>query len=111
MESQTQIIILYSSTQRKRSRNSGRKEVGREKTFGAFVSSHDLIHNVGGEDDTNSNLTRRLLLLLESTPVGRPDARQRAVRNILKRYLMEDRGFLARQPHTATTSHISCSTI
>lgn len=39
------------------------KEVGRERTFGTFVSSHDLIQKIGGEEDTNSNLTRRLLLL------------------------------------------------
>jgi predicted nucleotidyltransferase len=70
------------------------KPVGREKTFGTIVSSHDLIHKIGGEDDTNSNLTRRLLLLLESTPVGRPIARERVARNVLKRYLMEDRSFL-----------------
>lgn len=70
------------------------KKTGQEKTFATIVSSHDLIHKIGREDDTNSNLSRRLLLLLESTPVGRPDVRQRVVRNILKRYLMEDRGFL-----------------
>lgn len=46
-----------------------KKDVGREKVFATLVSSHDLIHNIGGEDDTNKNLTRRLLLLLESTPL------------------------------------------
>jgi predicted nucleotidyltransferase len=69
------------------------KEVGREKTFGTFVSSHDLVHKIGGEEDTNSNLTRRLLLLLESTPIGRSIAHERAVKNILKRYLLEDLSF------------------
>jgi hypothetical protein len=69
------------------------KSVGREGTFEAFVSSHDLIHNIGGEDDTNRNLTRRLLLLLESNPVGRPMAHERVVRNVLKRYLLEDVSF------------------
>jgi predicted nucleotidyltransferase len=69
------------------------KTVGREGTFDAFVSSHDLIHRIGGEDDTNRNLTRRLLLLLESTPVGRSIAHERVVKNILKRYLLEDRSF------------------
>jgi hypothetical protein len=70
-----------------------RKSVGGEGAFGEFVSSHDLIHRIGGEDDTNRNLTRRLLLLLESAPVGRPLAHQRVVKNILKRYLLEDRSF------------------
>jgi hypothetical protein len=69
------------------------KGVGREGTFEAFVSSHDLIHKIGGEDDTNRNLTRRLLLLLESTPVGGRVAYQRVTKNILKRYLLDDRGF------------------
>jgi predicted nucleotidyltransferase len=69
------------------------KSVGREGTFDAFVSSHDLIHRIGGEDDTNRNLTRRLLLLLESTPIGRSTAHARVVKNLLKRYLLEDRSF------------------
>jgi predicted nucleotidyltransferase len=69
------------------------KGVGKEGTFGAMISSHDLIHNIGGEDDTNKNLTRRLLLLLESKPVGRREAHERVVRNILNRYLLEDRSF------------------
>ena len=69
------------------------KPVGREGTFGTFVSSHDLIHKIGGEEDTNRNLTRRLLLLLESTRVGRPFALERVTKNILKRYLLEDQSF------------------
>lgn len=68
------------------------KKPGAEGTFGAMVFSHDLIHQIGGEDDTNQNTTRRLLLLLESSVVGREDAYQRVVRNILRRYLLEDRG-------------------
>lgn len=58
-----------------------------------MVFSHDLIHQIGGENDTNRNTTRRLLLLLESEPLGREDAFNRVVRNILNRYLTEDRGF------------------
>ena len=68
------------------------KEVGREGAFGAMVFSHDLVHEIGGEDDTNRNLTRRLLLLLESQAVGREEAYRRVVRSILDRYLLEDRG-------------------
>jgi predicted nucleotidyltransferase len=70
-----------------------KKLVGREGTFGAMVFSHDLVHQIGGEDDTNLNTTRRLLLLLESQAVGRQDAYRRVVRNVLSRYLLEDRGF------------------
>jgi predicted nucleotidyltransferase len=68
------------------------KPPGPEGTFGTMVFSHDLIHQIGGEDDTNRNTTRRLLLLLESRVVGRDDAYGRVVRNILNRYLLEDRG-------------------
>jgi hypothetical protein len=67
--------------------------VGRERIFATLVSSHDLIHNVGGDDDTNNNLTRRLLLLLESTPLTGVITHERVVKNILKRYLLEDRSF------------------
>lgn len=68
------------------------KAPGAEGAFGSMVFSHDLIHEIGGEDDTNRNTTRRLLLLLESGAVGREDAYRRVVRNILNRYLLEDRG-------------------
>jgi predicted nucleotidyltransferase len=70
-----------------------KKRVGQEGTFGAMVFSHDLVHQIGGEDDTNLNTTRRLLLLLESRALGREDAYTRVVRNVLSRYLLEDRGF------------------
>lgn len=69
-----------------------KKQPGREGVFGTFVSSHDLIHRIGGESDTNANTTRRILLLLESIPIGRPDAHSRVLSNILYRYLEEDRG-------------------
>ena len=68
------------------------KKPGQEGTFGAIGFSHELVHQIGGEDDRNSNTTRRLLLLLESCCVGRGDAYGRVFRNILSRYLLEDRG-------------------
>src|SRR5438067_2185260 len=40
-------------------------------TFGNMAFSHDLIHQIGGVNDTNENLTQRILLLLESTTIGR----------------------------------------
>ena len=72
----------------------GFKEPGKEATFGAVVPSHDLIQNIGGEEDSSVNTTRRLLLLLESTPIGRPDAHQRTVNNVLNRYVREDYGLV-----------------
>lgn len=55
--------------------------------------SHDLIHQIGGEDDTNRNTTRRILLLLESSAIGRPDAYERVIKSVLRRYINEDDGF------------------
>jgi predicted nucleotidyltransferase len=44
------------------------KQPGAECTFGSITFSHDVVHHIGGEDDTNRNITQRILLLLESTP-------------------------------------------
>lgn len=62
--------------------------------FGRMVNSHDLIHEIGGEDDTNSNTTRRVLLLLESLPIGNQEAYNRVRRQILNRYVRDDRGLV-----------------
>jgi len=70
-----------------------KKPPGREGTFGTMAFSHDLIHQIGGEDDTNRNTTRRILLLLESSAVGRPDAYERVIKSVLRRYINEDDGF------------------
>jgi predicted nucleotidyltransferase len=75
------------------------KSPGPEGTFGSMAFSHDLIHQIGGEDDTNRNTTRRILLLLESEVVGRPEAYVRVLRSVLERYLMEDHGFLSGTAH------------
>jgi hypothetical protein len=72
------------------------KDPGREGTFGEMAFSHHLVHQIGGEDDTNRNTTRRLLLLLESSAVGRPEAYDRVVNNVLQRYISEDDGFTDR---------------
>ena len=73
-------------------RNLVDKDVGKEGTFGSLVSSHDLINYIGGEVDTNSNTTRRNLLLLESRAIGNDEAYNRVKRNLLQRYLSEDSG-------------------
>jgi predicted nucleotidyltransferase len=68
------------------------KPPGREGTFGNLAFSHEILHWIGGEDDSNANTTRRMLLLLESQPVGRAEAWNRVLNNVLSRYLTEDRG-------------------
>lgn len=67
-------------------------EPGKSGVFGKMVGSHDLVHNIGGEDDLNSNTTRRVLLLLESMPIGAREAYDRVRLQILRRYLEDDRG-------------------
>jgi predicted nucleotidyltransferase len=68
------------------------KRPGRTGTFGNIASSHNLIHFIGGEDDTNGNTTRRSLLLLEAQAIGDSLVFNRVRNNILKRYLKEDLG-------------------
>lgn len=67
---------------------------GPEATFGGLTVSHDLIHRIGGEDDTNRNTTQRILLLLESAAIGRTEAYERVLRNVLRRYVYEDYGLV-----------------
>jgi hypothetical protein len=57
--------------------------------------SHPLVHLIGGEDDTNQNTTQRILMLLESTVIGRAEAYDRVRNNILDRYILEDSRFMA----------------
>lgn len=68
------------------------KGPGREGTFGSLAFSHEILHWIGGEDDSNPNTTRRMLLLLESKPIGQVEAWDRVLNNVLSRYLREDRG-------------------
>jgi hypothetical protein len=63
---------------------------GRTGIFGKLIFSHELVHQIGGENDPNSNITRRLFLLLESRTIGSADAYRRVVRVILQRYFDQD---------------------
>lgn len=63
---------------------------GSSGLFGGLGFSHDIVHRIGGNDDSNRNLTLRMLLLLESVSIGDDSARKRVVRAILRRYLADD---------------------
>jgi predicted nucleotidyltransferase len=65
---------------------------GETGTFGSLASGYDLVHHVGGQDDTNLNLTRRLLLLLESRAVNGELVRSRVLQSVLNRYIVCGRG-------------------
>jgi predicted nucleotidyltransferase len=76
----------------------GLKPPGEEGTFGALAFSQPIVLFIGGEEDSNSNTTRRVLLLLEALPVGeRRVAFDRVRKNILKRYIDEDRRLLQKR--------------
>jgi predicted nucleotidyltransferase len=75
---------------RKKLQDAKKIEPGATGTFGGLAFSHDLVHCIGGQDDTNKNLTLRMLLLLESVSIGDDEPRQMVIRAILKRYLADD---------------------
>jgi hypothetical protein len=60
---------------------------GPEGLFGATAWLVDLIDRIGLEDDTNTNLTRRMLFLLESAPVAGDTAYAAARETLLATYL------------------------
>jgi predicted nucleotidyltransferase len=72
----------------------GHKPPGREGTFGGIAFSHPIVHQIGGENDTNRNATQRILLLSESKPIGRTDAYDRVLGAAVGRYVNDDRGLL-----------------
>jgi hypothetical protein len=67
----------------------GFKDPGREGIFGKEVFSAQLRDNIGLEDDSNANLTRRLLLLLESVPLSGADQLAAARTELLEEYLKD----------------------
>ena len=83
------------------------KKLGKPSPAGAFgitTISHDLVHYIGGENDTNQNITRRVLLLLESGKIiFSPDqtdgtAYDRVVNAVLGQYVNHDSGLQRSSP-------------
>ncbi len=64
--------------------------VGSSGTFGSMASSFELIHFIGGSEDSNQKMTRRVLLLLESVCFSDTVVHERVLRGILKRYIQTD---------------------
>jgi predicted nucleotidyltransferase len=62
--------------------------------FGTMAFSHDVIHRIGGDSDTNRNLTQRALLLLESVALDDQLIRERVTRLVLQRYVQDETSFL-----------------
>lgn len=68
----------------------GLEEPGTTETFGTLANSHELIHHIGGVHDTNQNLTRRVLLLLESRALNNEIVHDRVIKGVLARYIDAD---------------------
>lgn len=73
-----------------RAKEAGFRQPGPTALFGRLAFSHTLVHEIGGQDDSNRNLTQRLLLLLEACSLERDDAHRRVIEGILYRYLTND---------------------
>ncbi len=83
-------LIIAQSINDKLEKNKFR-EPGGTGVFGSLSFSHDIIHQIGGQHDTNRNTTQRILLLLESMPLGtRNEAFDRVISGVLARYLEDD---------------------
>jgi hypothetical protein len=66
---------------------------GKQQYFGSAFYSEPLSGSIGLDSDSIRNLTRRMLLLLESTAVTGPEVRQRTIEAILERYFEHHRDF------------------
>jgi predicted nucleotidyltransferase len=65
-------LLIAQIIQRLLERNEAKfRPPGPTGTFGNMAFSHDIIHQIGGQNDTNKNTTQRILLLLESCAIGK----------------------------------------
>jgi hypothetical protein len=69
----------------------GSRQPGLQATFGVASSAVGLVEHIGLQEDNNRNLTRRMLLMLESVPVVGDDVYRRSWLAVLDRYLAETR--------------------
>ena len=62
---------------------------GRSGVFGGRIACDDLLSRIGLDADSNANLTRRMLLMLESQPVAGDEAHRRCWERVLDGYLAD----------------------
>jgi len=60
---------------------------GRSGVFGGRIACDDLLSRIGLDADSNANLTRRMLLMLESQPVAGDAVHRRCWERVLDGYL------------------------
>ena len=58
--------------------------------FGGSVDRNQMLENIGGDDDTNRTMTRRILFLLEGEWLYNKNGLRDFRREILERYIRED---------------------
>jgi hypothetical protein len=63
------------------------RDPGQQDLFGLAFSCEDLVRNIGLDADTNANLTRRMLLLLESRAIAGRAAHAECFQRVLNAYL------------------------
>ncbi len=63
-------------------------EAARGGPFAAIEHLPDMVRNMGGQDDTNQRLTRRMLFLLEGEPLSDAAGFRLARRTLLERYIV-----------------------
>lgn len=63
------------------------KAPGPQDTFGVQAFSGDLTGKIGLDQDLNTNLTQRMLLMLESVPIAGDDVHDRCWHQVLAGYL------------------------
>jgi hypothetical protein len=63
-------------------------EAARGGPFAAIERLPDMVRNMGGQDDTNQRLTRRMLFLLEGEPLSDGEGFRAARRTLLERYIV-----------------------
>lgn len=64
---------------------------GPQGSFGTVAFGRDLGRHIGLEDDDNRNLTRRMLLMLESVPVVGEEVHRAVWEQVLDRYMSDSR--------------------
>ena len=65
-------------------------EPSQNGAFGEEVSRSQMLENIGGQDDDNQNITRRILFLLEGEWLFNREGLGEFRREILERYIRED---------------------
>ncbi|WP_210492869.1 DUF294 nucleotidyltransferase-like domain-containing protein [Patulibacter sp. SYSU D01012] len=68
-------------------RDHGLDPPGSQGVFGTWARGQDVLRRIGLDADSNTNLTRRILILLESVALTNREARNELRAQLLKRYL------------------------